>query len=143
MSTSEWVPHLEQDKAMGPPFLTGGGGDTLVAAGRARAGRAAGGRGERTARLGAVLSWGLVRAFFLGARVGAAVVAAENRAWRPGRIRFSGRRGPASWRSAGAQNNARLPRGSGESGTVVLPGARAVDQPTRHASFSSSRARAR
>jgi len=49
-------------------------------------------------------------------------LAPENKACFPGMSRSSRRRGPSSSRSAGAQNRARFPRGSGASLMAVLLG---------------------
>ncbi len=147
MSTSVCVPHFEHDRLIGPPAVCSGGrrAVTFVTGVRARGGRAAA-RDERAPRTGrgGALNCGRGRPFFLGLSAAGTVPAAENRACLPGGTRFSGRRGPASWRSAGAQNSARLPSGSGESAMASLPpGASRPDQPTRHGTDSSSRARAR
>jgi hypothetical protein len=190
MSTSVWVPHLEQAKPMGPPLVgatgvvsssalvlpdgAGRAGELLgravvdrpavprAAAERAAAERApaeralvdralvdrvAGppvvDRAGRTGR-GVPLKVGRGLPLRLGAVVGGTVPAAENRAFLPGGILFSARRGPASCLSAGAQNRARLPRGSGASATAAIPAAGCrPHQPTRQGSASSSRASAR
>jgi hypothetical protein len=144
MSTSVWVPHFEHDRLMGPPRRTSDVGvSTLTAAEGARTGRAAR-VGRRIPFDRGPLNCGRGRPFFFAGLDGALVAAAENRACLPGATRFSGRRGPASWRSAGAQNSARLPSGSGASGTATaVLGGPCDDQPTRHGTDSSTRARAR
>jgi hypothetical protein len=108
-STPVWVPHLEQDRLIGPPpWISGVGASIFGADGRARGGRAVGGRvvvvaamaagagrALRTGR-GAPFNWGRGRGLLFGAVWVGTVPAAENRAFLPGGILFSGLRGPAS-----------------------------------------------